>query len=299
MPSVRLSVGAYGAEVSRLQHSLAEQGFSIAASEVNRRFFGPATRQALHLYQKTHGLEGTGAVDAATAAALAGGSSASASPHAAAVSASAGHQSRPTAVGAPGDMGAGPQSITRHPAHPHEGDHSGAKGYNEKFNEIAGAEGVPPPPASVANYLPYRIVGNQLLLSGQAPFFGRTLKYTGKVGDSVSIDDARAAARLTGLNLLYVAQEALGTLDRVQNVIELEGMVNCTSTFNQQSKVIDGCSDLMVEVFGSEHGKHVRSAVGQVALVADITVEIKVSFEIDESTLNGAKGSRTVAAQRN
>lgn len=152
--------------------------------------------------------------------------------------------------------------------------------YNEKFNEIAKAAGVPPPPASVANYLPFRIIGNQVLLSGQAPFFGNKIKYTGKVGDSVSIQSGQAAARLTGINLLYVAQDALGTLDKVRSVIELEGMVNCTPDFTQQSTVIDGCSDLMVEVFGSEHGKHVRSAVGQVALAFDITVEISMSLEI-------------------
>ncbi len=153
-------------------------------------------------------------------------------------------------------------------------------GYNDIFAQIVAAGRVPPPPSAVANYLPYRIIGNQLLLSGQAPFFGETLKYTGKVGDSVSIADGTAAARLTGINLLYVAQQALGTLDRVVNVIEVEGMVNCTPDFTQQSAVINGCSDLMVEVFGSVHGKHVRSAAGNVALAFNITVEIKISFEI-------------------
>jgi len=152
--------------------------------------------------------------------------------------------------------------------------------YNDIFQQIVTAGHIPPPPSAVANYLPFRIVGNQLLLSGQAPFFGPQIRYTGKLGDTVSIDDGVAAARLTGINLLYVAQQALGTLDRVVNVIELEGMVNCTPAFTQQSTVIDGCSNLLVEVFGSEHGKHVRSAAGFVSLAFDITVEIKMSLEI-------------------
>ncbi len=153
-------------------------------------------------------------------------------------------------------------------------------GYNEIFQNIIAADRIPPPPTAVANYLPYRLLGNQLLLSGQAPFFGTEIRYTGKLGDRVSIDDGIAAARLTGINLLYVAQQALGTLDRVVNVIEVEGMVNCTPTFTQQSAVIDGCSNLLVEVFGSEHGKHVRSAAGYVSLAFDITVEIKLSLEV-------------------
>jgi enamine deaminase RidA (YjgF/YER057c/UK114 family) len=153
-------------------------------------------------------------------------------------------------------------------------------GYNDIFMQIVAAGRIPPPPSAVANYLPFRIVGNQLLLSGQAPFFGPALKWTGKVGDTVSIQDGTTAARLTGINLLYVAQQALGTLDRVVNVIEVEGMVNCTPDFTQQSAVIDGCSDLLVEVFGSVHGKHVRSAAGHVALAFDITVEIKMSLEV-------------------
>lgn len=152
--------------------------------------------------------------------------------------------------------------------------------YNDIFQQIIAASHVPPPPTSVANYLPFRIVGNQLLLSGQAPFFGSEIRYTGKLGDTVSIDDGVAAARLTGINLLYTAQQALGTLDRVINVIEVEGMVNCIPSFTQQSAVIDGCSNLLVEVFGSEHGKHVRSAAGFAALAFDITCEIKMSFEI-------------------
>ncbi len=153
--------------------------------------------------------------------------------------------------------------------------------YDDKFNQIVKQEGVPPPPKAVANYLPYRLVGNMLILSGQAPFCGQEIPYKGKVGTDLTIEEGQKAARLTGLNLLYVAQEALGTLDRVKNIIELEGMVNCSADFTQQSAVIDGCSNLMVEIFGKSHGKHARSAVGQIALAFNIATEIKMSVEIE------------------
>jgi peptidoglycan hydrolase-like protein with peptidoglycan-binding domain len=262
MPRTPLSVGAYGGDVSRLQSALVQRGFQISASEVVRRFFGPATRQAVRQFQQAQGLAVTGAVDAATAGAFTAGASGG-----------------PTSDG--GDVAGRVWSSPARPASVRERNPSSAKGYNQTFNEIVAAAGVPPPPAAAGNYLPFRIIGNQLLLSGQAPFLGSVIKYTGKVGDSVSMTNAQAAARLTGINLLYVAQAALGTLDRVRNVIELEGMVNCTPTFTQPSAVIDACSALMVEVFGSTHGKHVRSAVGQVALAFDITVEIKLSLEVD------------------
>ncbi len=262
-----LSVGAYGADVSRLHEGLRQQSQDIPSAEVQRRFFGPATRLALRRFQELRGLPVTGVVDAATMSAL---------TPATAISALHRRESNPCEAG-----GAAASHSRGHDAPGRPAQTAPAQGYNHKFNQLVAAEGIPPPPASVANYLPFRIVGDQLLLSGQAPFFGDKVKYLGKVGDSVSIDDARAAARLAGINLLYVAQQALGTLDRVRNVLTLEGMVNCTPTFTQPSAVIDACSDLMVEVFGSDHGKHVRSAVGQVSLPFDITVEIKVSFEID------------------
>ena len=116
-----------------------------------------------------------------------------------------------------------------------------------------------------------------LYLSGQAPFRGHDIPFKGKLGGGVSVADGAAAARLTGLNLLYEARAALGTLDDVEAIVSIDGMVNCTSEFMGQSAVIDGCSDLLVEIFG-DAGKHTRSAVGQVALAMDITTEIKMQL---------------------
>lgn len=265
--------------------ALESHGFPVPQSERERGFFGPGTRRALQEFQVRAGHSNTGVCEESTLAAL-GMSTASGTTAAAAQ----------PAVPVDDDGASSPVTSDSMPSA--RGSRA-AKGYDRTFNEIVESIQMPPPPSSVANYLPYRFVGDQLLLSGQAPFFGSTLKYTGRAGDSVSIDDAQAAARLTGLNLLFVAQKALGSLDRVRNVVQVDGLVNCTPDFTQQSAVIDGCSDLMVEVFGPVHGKHVRSAVGQVSLAFDITTEISVTFEIeatddlaDASDASAARGSR-------
>jgi enamine deaminase RidA (YjgF/YER057c/UK114 family) len=96
----------------------------------------------------------------------------------------------------------------------------------------------------------------------------------GRVGEAVSVEDARAAARLTGLNLLAAMREALGSLDRVEVVVKLLGMVNAVPGFRDHPRVIDGCSDLFVDVFG-EAGLHARSAVGMGSLPMNIPVEIE------------------------
>ena len=125
----------------------------------------------------------------------------------------------------------------------------------------------------VANYLPYRIAGNILYLAGQGPLEnGKQL--TGKLGRDVSVDEGYRRARLVGLGLLAAMRDALGTLDRVDYIVKLLGMVNATPEFNDSPKVINGCSDLFVEVFG-EAGRHARSAVGNVMLPNQISVEIE------------------------
>ena len=146
-----------------------------------------------------------------------------------------------------------------------------------KFLEIVRAEGVPHPPSAVANYLPARRVGDLVYLSGQAPFRGKDIAYTGKCGSSVSLEDGKKAARLTGLNLLYSVRDAVTPLDVVACVVGIDGMVNSTPDFTKQSEVIDACSDLLVEIFG-DAGKYTRSAVGQVLLAFDIIVEIKMQL---------------------
>ena len=125
----------------------------------------------------------------------------------------------------------------------------------------------------VANYLPYRIAGNILYLAGQGPLEnGKQL--TGKLGRDVSVDEGYRRARLVGLGLLAAMRDALGSLDRVDYIVKLLGMVNATPEFNDSPKVINGCSDLFVEVFG-EAGRHARSAVGNVMLPNQISVEIE------------------------
>ncbi len=139
---------------------------------------------------------------------------------------------------------------------------------------------LPASPAPIANFSSHVIVGNLLFLSGQGPVEADNSKHQGKVGRDVSVEEAYQHARLTGINLLAVMHEALGDLGRVKQVVKLLGMVNADSEFAEHPKVINGCSDLLVSVFGQQ-GIHARSAVGFSSLPAQITVEIEaiVAFE--------------------
>lgn len=125
----------------------------------------------------------------------------------------------------------------------------------------------------VANYLPYRIAGNVLYLAGQGPRENGVI-LTGKVGAEVSIEEGYRRARLTGLGMLAAMRAALGSLDRVDFVVKLLGMVNAVPDFKDQPKVINGCSDLFVEVLG-DAGRHARSAVGMGSLPNGMSVEIE------------------------
>ena len=138
---------------------------------------------------------------------------------------------------------------------------------------------LPKSPSPLANYVPFVITGNLLYLSGQGPREADGSFHTGKVGQEVTIEQAYQDARLTGLNLLAVMQGALGELDRVERVVKLLGMVNGTPDFLEHPQVINGCSDLMVEVF-EEKGRHARSAVGMGSLPNNITVEVEAIVEI-------------------
>ena len=133
---------------------------------------------------------------------------------------------------------------------------------------------LPSVPAPVANYLPFRLAGNLLFLAGQGPRDENGNLLTGKVGAEVSVEEAYRRARRVGLGLLAATRQALGSLDRVEAVIKMLGMVNAVPEFKDQPKVINGCSDLFVEVFG-EAGRHARSAVGMGSLPHQISVEIE------------------------
>jgi enamine deaminase RidA (YjgF/YER057c/UK114 family) len=134
---------------------------------------------------------------------------------------------------------------------------------------------LPPVPVPVANYVPYRFAGNFLYLSGQGPKRADGTYRAGRLGRDISIEDAYAEARLTGLQLLAVAKAALGDLSRIEAVVKLLGMVNAEPDFSDHPKVINGCSDLLVDVLG-DAGRHARSAVGMGSLPNRMAVEIEV-----------------------
>jgi enamine deaminase RidA (YjgF/YER057c/UK114 family) len=135
---------------------------------------------------------------------------------------------------------------------------------------------LPPLRKPIANFVPYRLAGNILYLSGQGPVDADGKQLTGKVGGpgGVSVEEGYRRARLVGLGLLAAVRDALGSLDRVDFIVKLLGMVNAVPDFNDSPKVINGCSDLFVEVFG-DAGRHARSAVGNVMLPNQISVEIE------------------------
>ncbi len=138
---------------------------------------------------------------------------------------------------------------------------------------------LPTPPTPVATYVPTRQVGELLFISGHGPLVDG--KYiTGKVGSDLSLEEAQQAARQTGLCLLATARKALGSLDRVKGVVKALGLVNATPEFADHPAVINGFSDLMVEIFGEEIGKHSRSAVGAGSLPGMIPVEIELILQV-------------------
>jgi enamine deaminase RidA (YjgF/YER057c/UK114 family) len=138
---------------------------------------------------------------------------------------------------------------------------------------------LPTPPKPVAAYVPARRVGNLLFVSGQLPFKDGKLLASGPVPSAVSLEAAAAAARQCAINALAVANDALGSLDKVAGVARVGAWVACTAEFTDQPKVANGASDLLVEVFG-EAGKHARAAVGTNALPLGATVEVEVWFEV-------------------
>ena len=139
---------------------------------------------------------------------------------------------------------------------------------------------LPAPMTPVGNYVPAVRAGDLVFLSGTGPVRADGSLVTGKVGQGgLSLETARAAARLNGLQILAVLRAELGNLGRVRRVVKVFGMVNCLPGFNQAPAVIDGCSDLLVEVFG-DAGRGARSAVGMAELPFDIPVEIEAVVQV-------------------
>lgn len=132
----------------------------------------------------------------------------------------------------------------------------------------------------VATYVNAARTGNLMFLSGKVPVDASGKFLTGKVGKDVSTEEAAKHARLVGLHLIAVMRHELGSLDKVKRVVKLLGMVNAVPEYGEQPKVINGCSDLMVEVFGDK-GRHARSAIGVGSLPAGVTVEIEAIVEVE------------------
>jgi enamine deaminase RidA (YjgF/YER057c/UK114 family) len=137
------------------------------------------------------------------------------------------------------------------------------------------------PSAPVANYVNVVRVGNLLFLSGKGPVKPDGSYVIGKVGKDLTIEQGYEAARLAAISHLSVLKAELGDLNKVKRIVKVLGMVNCTDDFKDQPKVINGYSDLMVEIFG-EKGKHARSAVGMNSLPLGIAVEVEVIVEVED-----------------
>ncbi len=138
-----------------------------------------------------------------------------------------------------------------------------------------------PPGKPIANYVNAVRVGNLLFLAGKGPSKADGTYITGKLGKDLSLEQGYEAARLTAINHLAVLKTELGSLNKVKRIVKVLGMVNCTDDFKDQPKVINGYSDLMVEIFGDK-GKHARSAVGMCSLPIGMAVEVEVVVEIEE-----------------
>jgi enamine deaminase RidA (YjgF/YER057c/UK114 family) len=139
---------------------------------------------------------------------------------------------------------------------------------------------LPTPAAPIANYVPFTISGKLVVVSGQLPLADGKLAFTGKVGVEVTPEQGREAARLCFINLLAQLKAAAGDLDRVRRVLRLGGFIAAPPGFTAHAAVMNGASDLAVEVFG-EAGRHARSTIGVPSLPADAPVEVEGMFELE------------------
>ena len=140
---------------------------------------------------------------------------------------------------------------------------------------------LPPAVTPVANYVPAVRSGQLVFLSGHGPFDEAGALITGKVGADLTVEQGYQAARRVGIGLLGSLKAEIGDLDKVKRMVKLLGMVNCGPEFTDQPKVINGASDLLVEIF-RDKGKHARSAVGMNALPMNIAVEIEMIVEVED-----------------
>lgn len=150
--------------------------------------------------------------------------------------------------------------------------------YDKKLKDLGIT--LPEPTKPMANYVKAVRTGNLIFLAGHGPTKADGSNITGKVGRDLTIEQGYEAAKLTAINLISTLKAELGDLNKVKRVVKVLGMVNCHSDFADQPKVINGCSDLLVAVFGDK-GRHARSAVGMNALPSNIAVEIEIVVEVE------------------
>ncbi|MFT4023081.1 MAG: RidA family protein [Flavihumibacter sp.] len=139
---------------------------------------------------------------------------------------------------------------------------------------------LPPAPTPMGVYKPLLIVGTQVYVSGHGPVQTDRSLLRGRVGDTVSKDEGKHAARQVGLTILSTIKQNLGSLNKIKRVVKVLGMVNCTADFGEHPYVINGCSELFAAVWGDDLGIGVRSAVGMGSLPGNIPVEIEALFEL-------------------
>ena len=149
----------------------------------------------------------------------------------------------------------------------------------QKLREL-GLE-LPAAPSPIAEYVPAKRVGNMVYVSGQGPIRDGKPICVGRVGREVSLEDAYAAARMTVLNCLAAAKTVTGSLDRIEDVVQVRGFVNSAPDFHDQPKVMNGASELLVAAFG-ERGRHARAALGTSNLPMNIPVEIEMVLSVGE-----------------
>ena len=165
----------------------------------------------------------------------------------------------------------------------------------QRLKELGIELAKPAPP--IANFVSAVRTGNLLYLAGNGPGRPGQPLPSGKVGRDFTIEQGYEHARATGLNLIAVMKAELGDLDRVRRIVKVLGMVNATPEFGNQPEVINGCSDLFVEVFG-DRGKHARSAVGLGSLPRGIPVEIEVIVEVEDGSRRVAAAAKPVAKRK-
>jgi enamine deaminase RidA (YjgF/YER057c/UK114 family) len=139
---------------------------------------------------------------------------------------------------------------------------------------------IPEPPKG--NYMSYVQTGNLLYLAGHLPKPADGEMITGKLGKDLNLEEGQYAARMAGLQMISSMIGALGDLDRVQRVVKLQGFISSTDTFTEQATVLNGCSDLMGEVFGVEVGRHARSAIATHVLPLNVAVEVEAIIEVKD-----------------